>query len=461
MKTEKLNVIDGKLNDKNWIDLSDHRQELSIGKKVSFPINLKIRKRSNSPYFYAVWMPEEEDDYRVTNTKRRPFEVSTKTTDARQASLYAISWVKEKQRELAEKCIEISTVKTKCLEYYWDEFFTTKQASYETRKSKTKLIRDEKLKWHSPKYGIGKEDFARISADKITRNHIVKYFASLSNGMKAQQKTVLKALFQIAENDFVGHTFPSFPPITKPQEKQVTHFEKDEWQLVMETINELSFGAAKSDLSYEAYMELETKKANRQHQRNWVDLYDAMYVNYFWFLRSQDTQRLRIEWFKEDKKSKDFICRNEEPKSDRRIENTISLNKGSYEFFKRLLKRRQPKQGYLICPNTLRESEGGQENKVRDDLNFLLKKAVQKCLPDFDMRECDFTTIRHTTFRHHLEDDPSLGDATNIQAFANNGLTSPDMLRKTYIKYISRETDLRKSSKKIKTQFALIKKVEL
>ena len=243
MKTEKLNVIDGKLNDKNWIDLSDHRQELSIGKKVSFPINLKIRKRSNSPYFYAVWMPEEEDDYRVTNTKRRPFEVSTKTTDARQASLYAISWVKEKQRELAEKCIEISTVKTKCLEYYWDEFFTTKQASYETRKSKTKLIRDEKLKWHSPKYGIGKEDFARISADKITRNHIVKYFASLSNGMKAQQKTVLKALFQIAENDFVGHTFPSFPPITKPQEKQVTHFEKDEWQLVMETINELSFGA--------------------------------------------------------------------------------------------------------------------------------------------------------------------------------------------------------------------------
>mgnify|MGYP003148657141 FL=1 len=126
-----------------------------------------------------------------------------------------------------------------------------------------------------------------------------------------------------------------------------------------------------------------------------------------------------------------------------------------------MLKRRQPKQGYLICPNTLRESEGGQENKVRDDLNFLLKKAVQKCLPDFDMRECDFTTIRHTTFRHHLEDDPSLGDATNIQAFANNGLTSPDMLRKTYIKYISRETDLRKSSKKIKTQFALIKKVEL
>ena len=46
---------------------------------------------------------------------------------------------------------------------------------------------------------------------------------------------------------------------------------------------------------------------------------------------------------------------------------------GSYDFLKRLLNRRQPHKGWLIMPNTKRESEGGQENKVRDDLNFLLK----------------------------------------------------------------------------------------
>ena len=458
MKTEKLNVKDGNLSDKKWINIADHRQELQLGKKVSFPINLCIRKRSNSPFFYGVWMPDEDEDFRVTNTKRRPFEVSTKTTDPRQASLYAITWVKEKQTELAEKSIEASTVKTKCLEHYWDQFFESKQAAWDGRKSRTKLIRDEKLKWHSDRYGIAKEEFSKISADKISRQHLVDYFATLSDGMKSQQKTVLKGLFQLAENDFIGHTFPTFPTITKPQAKQVQHFELDQWEILLNTVNELSRNIARTDIPYEAYMELETNPFNRQNQRNWVDLYDALYVNYFWFLRSQDTQRLSIEWFKEDKKNKEFICRNEEPKSDRRIENTISLMDGSYDFLKRLLNRRQPHKGWLIMPNTKRESEGGQENKVRDDLNFLLKKAVQKCLPEFDMKECDFTTIRHTTFRHHLEADPSLGDATRIQGFANNGLTSPDMLRKTYIKYISRESDLRKSKKKIKPQFALIKR---
>ena len=93
MKTEKLNVKDGNLSDKKWINIADHRQELQLGKKVSFPINLCIRKRSNSPFFYGVWMPDEDEDFRVTNTKRRPFEVSTKTTDPRQASLYAITSV--------------------------------------------------------------------------------------------------------------------------------------------------------------------------------------------------------------------------------------------------------------------------------------------------------------------------------------------------------------------------------
>ena len=71
------------------------------------------------------------------------------------------------------------------------------------------------------------------------------------------------------------------------------------------------------------------------------------------------------------------------------------------------------------------------------------------------------TTVRHTSFRHHLEDDPTLGQYPKIVMFAKNGLTSPDMLQKTYIDYISREKTLKESRKKMRSSsYSLVKKVE-
>ena len=60
----------------------------------------------------------------------------------------------------------------------------------------------------------------------------------------------------------------------------------------MNTIIELSDGAAQREISFEEYSHLEYNENNRQNQRNWVDLYDAIWINYFFFLRSQDIPRL-------------------------------------------------------------------------------------------------------------------------------------------------------------------------
>ena len=72
MLSENLTGLDGNLNDKKWINISEFREELRLGKKVGFPVNLTIRKKPNSPYFYAVWMPELEDDFRKTAKKEDP-----------------------------------------------------------------------------------------------------------------------------------------------------------------------------------------------------------------------------------------------------------------------------------------------------------------------------------------------------------------------------------------------------
>ena len=443
-------VMDGNLNERTWINISDSRSELQLGNRVSFPTNLCLRKRVNSPYFYAIWMPDLEEDYRVATKKRRPLESSTGTADARQASLNAITWVKEKQKDCVYKINQIEETKTKCLEYYWDEHFENYASTRNKNSSGKQQIRDEKNKWFSPSFGIGKEQFSKIRVDQITRKDLDDYFGTLSDGMKAQQKTVLKSLFTIAEPDFNGHSFPSFPKITGVQEEQVKHFQSDEFEILMNTIIELSDGAAQREMSFEEYSHLEYNKFNRQNQRNWVDLYDAIWVNYFFFLRSQDVPRLQIKWFTEDPKNKEFVIRNNEPKGDRRIEETRNMRPDAYPFFGRLLKRR-PDEGWLNTPFIKRPIDGGAEKYVIRTLNFLLKKAVDKCLPNWDLEDVNLTTIRHTTFRHHLEDDMELGTYPNIVAFAKNGLTSPDMLQKRYINYISRERTLRESKKNMRS----------
>ena len=51
--------------------------------------------------------------------------------------------------------------------------------------------------------------------------------------MKAQQKTLIKKLFTLSERDFVGHSFPSFPAISKKSTKQPVHFQFDQWEQLM------------------------------------------------------------------------------------------------------------------------------------------------------------------------------------------------------------------------------------
>ena len=452
-----LSVMDGNLDERTWINISDSRSELCLGNRVSFPTNLYLKKRVNSPYFYSSWMPDLAEDYRVVTKKRRPLESSTGTADARQASLNAITWMKEKQKDCVYKTNEIVETKSKCLEYYWEEHFEKYAATRGKNDSGKQQIRDERNKWFSPTYGIGKEQFSKIRVDQISRKDINDYFHTLSQGMKSQQKTVLKSLFTIAEPDFIGHSFPSFPKIDGVQKEQVKHFEYDEFESLLKTIIELSGGVANKEMSFEEYSHLEYNKFNRQNQRNWVDLYDAIWVNYFFFLRSQDVPRLQIKWFTENPEHEEFVIRNNEPKGDRKIEDTRNLKPDAYPFFKRLLKRR-PDEGWLNSPFIKRPIDGGAEKYVIRTLNFLLKKAAEKCLSKWDKDDVNLTTIRHTTFRHHIEDDMALSTYPKIKLFAENGLTSPDMLQKTYINYISRERTLRESKKNMRSSnYSLIK----
>ena len=67
------------------------------------------------------------------------------------------------------------------------------------------------------------------------------------------------------------------------------------------------------------YRELEWSKSNRMSQCNWVDLYDALLLEWFFYLRAADTYRIKSEWSSEQGNQTVF-CNLETTKKDRPID---------------------------------------------------------------------------------------------------------------------------------------------
>ena len=74
---------------------------------------------------------------------------------------------------------------------------------------------------------------------------------------------------------------------------------------------------------------------------------------------------------------------------------------------------------------------------------------MTSCLSDFPKEGMKWTTIRHTAFRLTLEDDPSLGVQPKINSFADNGHTSAQQLRDTYLRFIELEKTAMEAREKI------------
>ncbi len=160
---------------------------------------------------------------------------------------------------------------------------------------------------------------------------------------------------------------------------------------------------------------------------------------------TEDMYRLKSEWFKENDGV--WFCDLETIKKDRPIHRNTHYRADAEKFMKRLKKRKN--SGYLIFPYLERPEENEGESHVLETLNYLLKEAMKICLPDFPLDGLRWTTIRHTAFRLTLEEVPSLGIPPEINAFADNGHTSPQQLRETYLRFIELERTATYLSSKI------------
>ena len=420
----------------NSLNVHDFRSALSIGNKNSYPTNLYIKRQSNSPYLFADWLPPVDIDNRIrTSKKRRSISCSTGTDNPKEAAKIAIAWCIDYQKKLL--AVRDAIAGKHPLTFYWEKYFPRELQTQEKTRGFKKWKREELRKWNAESYGLAHQPFSKVPLDQITKQHWRDYFDLLEHraqtrnnsngsGTKAEMKTLINKLFDIAADDYSGHKFPDFPVITK-QYKQVAHLKKSQWEALLKTVNELSGGAAKKSLTPEEYFNLEFK-FNRYNQRNWVDLHDALLLQWFFFFRSEDMGRLRSEWFEE---SGDVVtCNLLETKGDREIHETENYRVDAHKFWRRLNKRKP--QGFLVAPHVSRQSENG----VRNLLNHLLKYAIEASGIKFQGGQ-SWTTIRHTAFRLMLEDVPDLGKYPEITSFAKNGHTSAEELQRTYLNYIS------------------------
>ena len=432
--------------------------------RKDFSNNLRLRKRENG-YWQAEYLPEKEDDIRPNegrskSGKRLTIRKSMETKDPDIAAKQAVEWNIEKRRsDLLSKKEVVGFGNN--LEYYWN-FYYQKECSEKERTHRTykKWQRDELLKWTSDSYGISTQEWSKIGVDKINDSHIEEYSDSLSTGMKAQQKTVLNKLFKIAKKDLVGHVFPSFPEIKKSESNQPVHLRKEDWEKLLDGINNLSEGSAKENLSIAEYVKLPFNPNNLDNVSNWVDLHDALLLEWFFYLRAEDMPRVRVEWFEMIKENDDVnvICNLEETKGDRSKHETTHYRPDAVRYWERLSKRRQ-KRGWLICPNIERSEEGGGEYSVLKRLNSSLKRAIDHLLPAYSDKNISWTNIRHTAFRLTLEEYPELGQVPAINDFALNGRTSPDMLYKTYLRYFEGRKTAKVARTKLKpSEYTLVRK---
>jgi hypothetical protein len=451
----------------DWVTLNVARD---LGIRGSYPQDLRIKRQAKSKNLYSQWLPTPEDDPRPnqgrgSGGKRLTVSQSMGTDDPYEAGKRAIAWVQRKQRELREQKEEINAQREYALSRYWERWFARECSSRENQRNFTLWRRNTRLKWEGLGYGICHQPWAQKSVEQVTALDFNDYWVVLESrrrkgndmsGTKAQQKTLIRKLMKEARQDFPKLVIPDFPPISK-QVKQRPHFTHSQWGRLIAKIVDLSGGVARQPLTNSQYISLQWSPRNRLSVRNWVDLYDALHLQWFFYLRAEDMPRLRSEWFR-DQGDGTVICFLEETKGNRPLHQTFHYRPDAYPFWQRMLLRRPT--GYVILPHLNRPKENEAESHCLETLNFLLNHAMAQCDPPIQIGKVTWTTIRHTAFRLTLEEFPELGVPPRIDAFAFNAHTSAKMLQDRYLKYIDAEKTAKEARERIKPgQWSMVKRV--
>ena len=427
---------------------------VDLGLKSPRP-SLKVYKndKANTKNLFCRWLPVLDEEIRDFKGKKRlPYYKLTGFDDPYEAGKFAIGWLKDLLKQIdKEKEVQKYNSKTS-LEHYWHQYWEKQVRIFNTQRNAPRRIRDEKLKWQGEVYGLVHQNWTKKSVEEINFVDMSNYFLLLDErgkekdkdmaGTKKQQKTLINKLLSEAR----GSDFPSlpdlvFPKITTRKKDAVDWFSKTEWDKLIDYVVHRSGDFANRDLTRDEYLKIDWTHRNRfNNKRNWIDLYDALLTQWFFYLRPEDMPRMRMEWFsiEEDYKSESTgkvspraVLYLGTTKGDREKDDSYAYRPEHLEHIRRLIKRRG-KKGWCWFDFYNRPNNAPSESQVLNTLNEMLKKAVKEL--GIEKRKVNWMMIRHTAFALTANELPMLRDRTKLQTFAENGFTDIKMFDETYLR---------------------------
>ena len=447
------------------------RDDLGLNSPVTnlFVYKSPIRKSTGNPRtkkLLCKWMPFEEEDTRpdkgrTKSGKRIPLQGSTGMVDPYDAGREAIAWLKTQKTYLIELAKENEYNSNFSLRHYWEKYIKDFEKEYVNRRGGRKRCTNEKSNWNEPIFGIGHQKFADKSIDKINFADLNDYWelldskgkkigSDMSKAKKAKV-TVINKLFERArtDKDFPDLNNPQYPIIRTWEKQEAVYMDRNEFDELKYQISLLSGDNAQKEMTYEEFMDVPWNDRDRKNQRNFVELYDAVMVMWYFYLRAEDMPRLRNEWFSIglDADGEEVVKLNmREAKGGRDTKTSFPYRPDALKAFKRILKRRKP-NGYFLFDWYSRPTNNPNAGQVGETLNALLQFA---CTEAYIKKKVIWTSLRHTAFMETCRDYPQLSEVTELINFAENAYTSADMLRNNYLKKIDRTASAKRARNIIK-----------
>ncbi len=434
--------------------------------------DLRLRRRKDSPNIQGEFLPLPEEDPRPNqgrgnNGKRLTIRNSLRTSDPFTAAEKAVEWNKQvlnKNKILVEEGADDSEFS---VEAYFQKWFAEESRTREkdTTQNFSRWRNDNQSFWDlnfvQPTFDsdgniLYDPSWIKKHISKATKRHLKNVEQKIEirvvektkgkttgTGTKEQAKTLWNKLVEIAELEIDGHAFPTFPTFDIDITPECSHLRVEQFKAVLDYIISASNGACTKSLTEDEYYNLPHKFQNVLSTRNWVDLYDAVMVQWFFFTRSQDMKRIKPEMFS--------VVEGDEDKVIFRIKGKTGLLKesenyrnGATSVVSKILKRKGNLE-YLVFPDVDRST---QKSGVDKKLNQLLKHAINEVCPEY-RGDMDWTMMRHTTFRLTFEEDEDLQSGKRLTEFARNAHTSVAMLEKHYLKPLRDAKAASQSRKKI------------
>ena len=458
--------ISGELNSLNV------RDDLNLNSPVTnlYVYRSPIRKNTGKPRTKKLlcrWMPILEEDTRPNkgknkSGKRLPLQGFTGMADVYDAGREAIAWVKQKKLDLIELAKENEYNPDCSLRHYWEIHFKNYQDKYINKRGGKKRCNSERSTWNCDVTGIGHQPFSDKSIDHISYADLNDYWKLIDQqgereGSDMSQKkkaivTLLNKLFVIAQEsrDFENLIPPRYPVIQKWEKKEATYFERSEFENLLLILSSLAGDKVNQNLTHEEFLNVSWTNKDRKNERNFLEIYDAVMVMWYFYLRAEDMPRLRNEWFSIglDADGEEVVKLNmREAKGGRDTKTSFPYRPEALPVFKRILKRRKEK-GYFIFDWYTRPKNNPNSGQVGETLNYLLRYACERA--NIIKENIVWTSLRHTAFMETCRDYPQLSEVRELINFSENAYTSADMLRKNYLNKLDRAA----SSKRARTLIA-------